>query len=187
MRLKIITSSLQNEDLNRWIDSELSGYSSEVDLPEYRKKVGYVIRYSGINGSFQVNNQVLPESFFPKEIKKVIQNRYLLQNISSIEKSAKNDTQSVYNLIDLAGIVQKNSDGYIQCMKLEQVIDKQSFYYVIGQVKNQLISILLDLEKEFGVLDELDIAIEEKNDQEIRDINKEISGKLFFDGKSEVY
>lgn len=74
LRLKIITSSLQNEDLNRWIDSELSGYSSEVDLPEYRKKVGYVIRYSGINGSFQVNNQVLPVTLVSSITSLLIQN-----------------------------------------------------------------------------------------------------------------
>ncbi|WP_221761865.1 AbiTii domain-containing protein, partial [Streptococcus sanguinis] len=181
-RLMIITNSLENEELNDWIEGELNGYSNSDDIPDYRKNIRYIIRYSGINGSFQVNNNVLPESLFTKEIKEALRSRVITSGIKTIEKAVSGEFNVSFDLIELAPIVYKKSDYMITCMKLEQVIDKTSFLEILSNVKTKLISILLRLEKEFGNLDNLDIDVGLKNDIELENLNDSISKTLYHDG-----
>ncbi|RSI15627.1 hypothetical protein D8884_11180 [Streptococcus sanguinis] len=178
----IITNSLENEELNDWIEGELNGYSNSDDIPDYRKNIRYIIRYSGINGSFQVNNNVLPESLFTKEIKEALRSRVITSGIKTIEKAVSGEFNVSFDLIELAPIVYKKSDYMITCMKLEQVIDKTSFLEILSNVKTKLISILLRLEKEFGNLDNLDIDVGLKNDIELENLNDSISKTLYHDG-----
>ena len=181
-RLMVITNSLENEELNDWIEGELNGYSNSDDIPDYRKNIRYIIRYSGINGSFQVNNNVLPESLFTKEIKEALRSRVITSGIKTIEKAVSGEFNVSFDLIELAPIVYKKSDYMITCMKLEQVIDKTSFLEILSNVKTKLISILLRLEKEFGNLDNLDIDVVLKNDIELENLNDSISKTLYHDG-----
>ncbi|RSJ37499.1 AbiTii domain-containing protein [Streptococcus sanguinis] len=181
-RLMVITNSLENEELNDWIEGELNGYSNSDDIPDYRKNIRYIIRYSGINGSFQVNNNVLPESLFTKEIKEALRSRVITSGIKTIEKAVSGEFNVSFDLIELAPIVYKKSDYMITCMKLEQVIDKTSFLEILSNVKTKLISILLRLEKEFGNLDNLDIDVGLKNDIELENLNDSISKTLYHDG-----
>ena len=178
----VITNSLENEELNDWIEGELNGYSNSDDIPDYRKNIRYIIRYSGINGSFQVNNNVLPESLFTKEIKEALRSRVITSGIKTIEKAVSGEFNVSFDLIELAPIVYKKSDYMITCMKLEQVIDKTSFLEILSNVKTKLISILLRLEKEFGNLDNLDIDVGLKNDIELENLNDSISKTLYHDG-----
>ena len=134
-RLMVITNSLENEELNDWIEGELNGYSNSDDIPDYRKNIRYIIRYSGINGSFQVNNNVLPESLFTKEIKEALRSRVITSGIKTIEKAVSGEFNVSFDLIELAPIVYKKSDYMITCMKLEQVIDKTSFLEILSNVK----------------------------------------------------
>lgn len=184
-RLLIITYELNNTELENWIQSELNGYIKEEQLPSYRKKIGYIIRYSGFDGNVQVKRQILSESFFSKEIKEILQNRFLKEGINVIEDVVTGDSEVIYNLIELAGMVHSNSNGFITCFNLEQVVSKTSFLKILSCVKSKLIAILLDLEKEFGILDDLDIDVESKNDEKLEEINKSIIHKIYYDGKSE--
>lgn len=68
-RLLVITDDLNIIEMKEWIKGELKGYSNVELLPDYRKKVGNRIIYSGINGSFKITNQPLPISFIPEEMR----------------------------------------------------------------------------------------------------------------------
>lgn len=70
LRLKIITYSLNNSSLQKWIENELKGYKIDDAIPQYRKDISYVIRYSGINRNFTVKSAPLSESYFTEEVKK---------------------------------------------------------------------------------------------------------------------
>ncbi len=70
LRLKIITYSLNNLSLQKWIENELKGYKKDDEIPQYRKDISYVIRYSGINRNSTVKSAPLSESFFTDKTKK---------------------------------------------------------------------------------------------------------------------
>ena len=87
LRLKIITYSLNNLSLQKWIENELRGYKIDDEIPQYRKDIAYNIRYSGINGNFTVKSVPLSESFFTDEIKKILRERKITNGIGTIERN----------------------------------------------------------------------------------------------------
>lgn len=183
-RLLVITYSLRNEGLLLWVESELNGYSEERLIPSYRKNVSYKILYTGFNANTKVTNQPLSESYFDKEVREILKNRVIRSGINIVEEILKNDRESSYNLIELAGMVSKNSEEYIKCARLEQVLSRTNYSKLISNVKFKIIEILLDLEQEFGILDNLDIDTSDKTEDEISKVNDEITKKLYFDGNS---
>lgn len=186
-RLLVISYTLDNSELQRWIESELNGYSEEHIIPNYRKNISYMIRYTGFNASTRVTNQPLSESYFTKEIREILDNRVIRDGINTVEDILKNDREPSYNLIGCAGMVNKNSNGYIKCIRLEQVLSRTNFSELISNVKFKIIEILLDLEQEFGVLDSLDIDTSDKTEDELSKVNAKITRKLYFDGRSEEF
>ncbi|WP_438827837.1 AbiTii domain-containing protein [Streptococcus parasanguinis] len=44
LRLKVITYSLNNFHLQKWIEKELKGYELDDEIPQYRKEISYIIR-----------------------------------------------------------------------------------------------------------------------------------------------
>lgn len=185
-RLLVISYTLDNLKLQEWIESELNGYSSISIMPDYRKQVAYMIRYSGYNGNTLVKRQPLPEFYFDRELQEILKSRVIKDGVNIIEDTVKNEKEVIFNLVDFAGIISKNTGGMIQCLSLEQVISKTSFLHILSNVKTKLIQILLDLEKEFGSLDNLDIDVSGKSNEELNEVNDKITNKLYFNGKSEV-
>ena len=70
LRLRVITCSLKNSELQKWIENELRGYKIDDEIPQYRKGIAYNIRYLGINRNFTVKLAPLSELYFTDEIKK---------------------------------------------------------------------------------------------------------------------
>ena len=103
LRLKVITFSLNNLQLQNWIDNEIRGYTQDDIIPEYRKNISYTIRYSGLNGNFQISSAPLSETFFTEEVKSILRRRYITDGIGTIEGNMS--MESVYDLIEFAPMV----------------------------------------------------------------------------------
>lgn len=181
-RLMIISSDLGNKDLFTWASNELNGYNKKDKLPEYRFDKHNLFVYSGINGSFQVTKQPLNfMSYFP-ECKKEDFYLPILEGIKSVEEWAtKKEKDSFYgrNLSDAAGIVY-NSSG-IQCSSIWQIVPANTFENIINTLRTTLLKILIELDKEYGNLDELDIDTTDKSLEEIQKINLKINSLIIYD------
>ena len=184
LRLKVITFSLNNLQLQNWIDNEIRGYTQDDIIPEYRKNISYTIRYSGLNGNFQISSAPLSETFFTEEVKSILRRRYITDGIGTIEGNMS--MESVYDLIEFAPMVLTASNSRIQCVQLEQVINKSTLEHVVSNLKLNLINLLLDLEKNFGNLDKLDIDVNDITSEELESVNNNIVQKIYYDGKSKV-
>lgn len=184
-RLLVISYTLNNPKLQQWIENELNGYTSDSIVPDYRKKVTYMIRYTGFNANNLVKRQPLSESYFSNELQEVLKTRVIKEGINIIEDTIKSENEVAFNLIDCAGIISNNSGGMIRCIRLEQVISKTTFLRILSSVKTKLIQLLLDLEREFGSLDNLDIDTSNKSEDELNKVNDEIAKRVYFDGRSE--
>ncbi len=185
LRLKIITYSLNNLSLQKWIENELKGYKKDDEIPQYRKDISYVIRYSGINRNFTVKSAPLSESFFTDETKKILKARQITDGIGTIERNLS--IEMIYDLIELAPMVYTASKNSIQCYALEQVVNKASLENILNNVKIMLIDILLDLESKFGELDQLDIDVKCISSEELQTVNETLLDKIYYDGKRDNY
>ena len=185
LRVKVISHSLKNNVLEEWIENEINGYAVEDVVPGYRKKAGYTIKYSGFNGRAEVKNGVLQEQVFPKEIQELLRNTDIRDGVRTVEDVLSGDKLVGKDLMSIAGVVHKNSGGAIQCVSLFQELSRTNYTQIIGAIKNNLLSVMLKMEDQFGVLDSLDIDTSQKSCEEIIEINKEINNVIGYDGKHE--
>ena len=166
-RLLIIASDLNNDDLINWATNELNGYSKDSKIPKYREgKMGHIV-YSGINGRMQVNNQPLPLSIFDKEPLDYIKVNYFDQDIATIEQ---------LDLTDLAGIVHKKTS--ILCLKITMQFPKEIFIGLLSTIRTKLLKVFIELDKEFGCLDDLDV---DTNTKDLKEINNKLNIIIFED------
>lgn len=181
-RLLVISSELNNEELTSWIIGELNGYSNKVELPTYRKNIGSNLIYSGLNGSFKVTDITLPNNCLPKQIREVVVQTPFRTSIRGIEKFLEKDGKIGMDLTDLAGAVYEETG--IQCYKIFKEYSRVSIEEIISNVKNKLIMLLLDLEKEFGNLDNLDIDVENLTADKTQKVEESMR-KIFYDDTDE--
>lgn len=161
-RLLIIASDIENQDLIDWATNELNGYPSEVPIPTYRKSGLGLLIYSGINGSFQVTRQPLPSTALDKNILDKLKSTNFSQDISSIEKFAsdENDHGVIKDLTYLAPLVYANTQ--IQCVNIYMKYTKETFIKILSAIRTKLLKVFIELDKNLGCLDDLDINISDK-------------------------
>lgn len=182
-RLLVITSELNNEELNKWILGELNGYSIETELPSYRKNIASHLVYSGINGPYKVTNVALPLNFLSEDIREIVKQTPLRTSIRGIEKMLELDGKLGMDLMDLAGDIYKNTG--IGCYKIFKEYSRISIEEVVSNVKNKLLLFLIDLEKEFGNLDNMDIDLGIITDEQSQKIKKTVN-RIYYDNTDEI-
>lgn len=179
-RLLIITNELEDPKVKNWILNEIQGYDKKTNLPNYRKNQSMNIKYDGINGNLQMKNAPLPITHFPKEVQDQISEVSIIEGISVVEKIIKNNFKSTYDLTVYAPLVYRETG--IECLSITHYLSMTLYEKVYSEVRIKVIQILLDLEKEFGNLDNLDINMDGLSDEKIEDVNNNISS-IISDGK----
>ena len=86
MRLKVILSSLQNDNINKWVDSELKGYDTENQdiIPSYRKFSGQIGTYL-VNYQYKYSNSLVPLDHLDKEMQKSLEAVVIYDGIIAIQ------------------------------------------------------------------------------------------------------
>lgn len=143
-RALVIAKQNQNKPLEGWIRSELKGYESDDDLPDYRKTKSSNFRYSGINGSMQVTKAPLPMGFIRDEILDKVENVEYRQGIRQIEEFANSTGTITIDRSLLAGEVAHNTQGVVQCVSLEQLLPTSFFSALAANVKERLIEVFMN-------------------------------------------
>ena len=182
-RTKLIVSDLNNKELSGWLDSEILGYG-EKKVPKYRELFSQDIKYSGFNGSYKVTNLDLTIGAFPSEVREDLLSFDETRGVSVIECLIQGDDKIGRSLTHGASLVYAQTG--IRCTNICQYLDKTQYIEILSNIKNILIDILLKLEKEFGVLDDLDINVETKQKKELQKINQFIVQLIFDDDSIKI-
>lgn len=179
-RLQVIAHDIKNDELEKWAECELTGYSSNDDVPGYRCTESINFIYTGFNNYVhQVTNVPLNPMLLGEDVLDEVASVKFTQGISTLEEYAcSNDASIKLDRSLLAGKVEQNSDGAIQCITIGQVIPKGFFQNVIAEVKNRVLKSLLLLEDEYGSLDELGIDVSQQAEKDIKRINQEINSDV---------
>lgn len=143
-RALVIAKEGQNKPLEGWIRSELRGYESDDDLPDYRKTKSSNFRYSGINGNMQVTKATLPMGFIRDEIMDKIEDVEYRQGIRQIEDFANSSSAIAIDRSLLAGEVALNTQGAVKCVSLEQLLPSSFFGSIVASVKERLIEVFMN-------------------------------------------
>jgi len=184
-RLLVISSNLDNNRFQNWVIKELNGYRAADELPAYRKNVSTIIRYTGINGRMQVTNQPLPTGFIPESFHEEIEAiKTINESVKALQEIVENRKAKMgKDLTMLAGAV-FNESG-IQCANIFMEFSLLSYVEVLTNVNTKLLTVFLELEKEFGLLDDLDINVTSKSKEELININKKIENVVYYNDMEE--
>ena len=178
-RLYILAVDVKNETLARWVKKELNGYSTADDLPEYRRKTGLELKYSGINGSLQVTNQPLPLYYVRENHREKLKRIDLHDGIRYISELSSANSPSIRDVSYLASDVAEITNNEVQCISIKQIISQSVFQNVCANVKHLMIQALLELESKYGNLDKLGIDISGKRPEQIEANNEELNRIVF--------
>jgi len=138
-KAKIIASKLEQKDFLNWIDKELSGYSSEEKVPEYRIVRGIPQGYNPYRGwiPYLINN---PEN------QELISKRGVKQSIRELEEVLKNSKNTLMMKYP-ASIEKTLREGISHDVDLRLLIDKASVSGILEHVRNNILDWTIKLEE----------------------------------------
>ena len=179
-RARVLIQLLGDTQMLKWIDMEMTGYSNKDDYPEYRKPLGeligtYLIGTPRTNAKY--SNVSIPLGTMPEKEKKEFLTGYINQGISVLENMLKNPDVKFAKSVPAdfyPYITAFNKNPYMNIAAANVNIDKMQVMNIIPIVEKKLMDILILLENKFGNLDELDIDVSSKTDEEIKEIHNEL-------------
>lgn len=150
--LDLLLEDLQDEKIKNWVNSEINGYSSKDELPEYRivsaNIVGTVRTYTAIISKYNIP--------IPLEETKKLCNIEIRDGINEIIQMAKAESETNNHcLVMPINIAYINSIACINGEVTHATRELSIYAYtnIIGKLKSKLLSILKELEKNYGNLD----------------------------------
>lgn len=189
-RVKVLLSELDNDFLNQWITYEITGYPVEVELPNYRSVKGSLIGsyFKGSMASHMIWKDVsIPLGKMPEDLKDDVLNVSFREGVESLKKlseESQNEKGQLGKQIPadfFPAITNYNNDPYMIITSARVVVGNQFIQGIFSAIENRLLDILLILEKEFGILDDLDIDITNKSENEIQIIVNKLNLIIYND------
>ncbi|MEK5105041.1 hypothetical protein MKX83_24170 [Cytobacillus sp. FSL M8-0252] len=180
MRLKVILSDLKNENIMNWVNGELQGYNDDDLLPTYRVFKGNVIGNYLINYTVQYNLQPVPlQHLISKEQIDEISTLRITDGISTVQNILQGERRENYARVIPTEYSHAISTEAIQIAGMRVLVPSNRLDGIVSQVKSKLIDVIMELEKEFNNLDELDIRSQVEESTTITNFNNIIENIIY--------
>jgi hypothetical protein len=150
-KCKVLAARLGNEQFKNWVDSELNGYNSADELPQYRiLKVSSKGDFAGSFGSGLKNGNI-PITCLPEEYREKFSHSYLIKPISYYEPLVKNSDSAVLQepwAPEFVAYVGQQIYEDMNCLSAWKVIPRGSITSLIDVVRNKVLNFVLEIEAE---------------------------------------
>ena len=189
-RTKVLLTGFDNVELNTWINNEITGYPKDAKIPTYRIVRGSLMGsyFKGSMASHMTWNHVsIPLGKMPKDLQDSLLNISFIEGVEALKQLVeKCDSSSIQlgkqiNADFFPVIARYNEDPYMMITSAMVEISSQCIHNIFSTIENRLLDVLILLEKEFGVLDDLDIDIDSKSKDERIEIVKQLHVIIFND------
>lgn len=171
LKMKVLSSRLNNHELSEWINKEVNGYNDDDILPEYRKfpaviKCNYVNVQFG--GGWKVSDYVVPTEAFPLGVRDMVDNVMFKQDISSLEsisdqKGLKFNTPSS-SVHYVNSYYQKQGNPGFSAYSVWVETSAIAIKELLSKVRSYALDLVLKLEQNFGYEIEMQELIRKKSD-----------------------
>lgn len=150
-KCKVLATRLGNEDLNKWVDSELNGYNQKEDLPSYRVLVVYSKgHFQGPFGS-GLRYADIPTRCLPEKFQDSYSHSYCMRPISEYEALIpSSDGEPLREPWSPNFVAYIGGDVYqgMHCVSAWKVIPHSVIVGLVDVVRNKILSFVLEIEKE---------------------------------------
>lgn len=166
-RLKVILSDLNDPKLLRWVTNELRGYVQSEEIPEYRKDKGILLT-SYVAGGMNVRGASVPIEILGEELQETLLNVTITDGVGGVIDMIEKDKEigKVLNG-DLCAILSQLTG--VAILEARVVVSKSILLAILNNVSDRVLEIMIELERQFGVLDDLDIIVEGHNLEEVKE------------------
>lgn len=186
LRLKIVLSDLESENIMNWVNGELEGYKDNEILPSYRIMKGVITGNYLVNFHFPRNNQPVPLRLLIDEDKvEKLHMMYIRDGIGTLQSFVQSEKEQHYGITFPAEFCSAISIDEIQIAAMRVTAPSNHLTGIISQVKTKLVDVIMELEKEFRNLDDLDIRTQVKENDSIVQIITHIE-KIIYDNSIEI-
>ncbi|OME55441.1 hypothetical protein BSK59_13265 [Paenibacillus odorifer] len=186
LRLKIILSDLENETIMEWINGELEGYGEEAELPKYRVLTGVPMGTFIVNGRVQYTESQVPvESLLTLQQVEELKTVHLYDSVSTLQLISNSDREGKYGKQISTYECHYISKPHLQIASMHVVIPSNQITGIVFKVKSKLLDVIMELEKRFTNLDELDIKSQIQNNETKEQIVNNI-GQIIYEGTIEI-
>jgi len=189
-RTKVLLQDLENDDLLAWVNYEIEGYPNNVEIPDYRviegQLYGSYFKGSMVN-HMKYNHVPLPLGNMSDETKEAILTVKITQGIEALKGIIEESERKNGGLMKpipaeyYPYIAQANNDLGMIIVTASVELNMPKVLNIFPKVESKLLDILLYLEKQFGNLDDLDIDIKSKNEDELNNIINHIHVLIYND------
>lgn len=158
LRLKVILSDLDNDLIMSWIQGELHGYDSGEELPTYRVLKGSPVGTYLVNGSAKYTNAQVPiEAVLNKEMIENMITVNVQDSIKTLEEILNGKSKENYGIVVPTSICHGISNYDLQIIGMTIKCASNLLSGIVSKVKSKLVDIIMELEKQYENLDEMDI------------------------------
>ena len=171
-RAKVIFQKVGSTELNKWLKNEIGGYKNLEDVPSYRKVKG-CLRGSYIEKGVNCKNLLIPLDKVDEEIIEGLTCNGAKQSIYALQEAIK-AKQSFVRRLEPYECQWLSAKTGRMIYDAEVETDTSEVMDIIPVVENLLLETFLLLEKEFGILDNLDIDWDSKTEDEQKVIVEKI-------------
>ncbi len=178
-RLLAIAMELDDATLIKWAKQEKLGYADDDELPPYRiiqlTPMGTYHMYAA-GGLMTHKNHVLPTLGVPKELKESFEKKPCIESISSlllmIERMKKGERMGIPVPPELYHYFTQGTN--IQVTNASLMFDLNEVSNIVSSTKTRLIEVLILLEKNFGILDDVDIDMRDYDVDELASLRNAV-------------
>ena len=159
-RLKVLMSNLEESEVSSWINNELTGYPDPMSLPEYR------VTHGSLVGTFFIGNQYnrmqytkcpIPISKENEDIRDVILRIPVTESVPSIKALISSGKELSRPIPPEFYHILQEGTTITSIVSASVLVSVTFFQEILAKVESILIDVLCTLEKQFGILDDLDI------------------------------
>ncbi|MFD5020014.1 hypothetical protein ACFWMP_14020 [Paenibacillus sp. NPDC058367] len=187
LRLKIILNDLENEMIMGWVNGELAGYKEKGTVPKYRILKGSPIGTFIVNQRFKYTDSQVPlESLLSREEIDSIITLDVLDSIATLQTILDGENRDRYAKQISTALCHSISVNDLQIAGMNVMIPSNQLDGIVSHVKSKLVEVILELEKQFVKLDDLDIRLQidensSKKEQVIYNIEQ-----IIYEGSIEI-
>lgn len=147
-KAKILASEIGLPEFRQWVESELNGYPERDSVPEYRRF--QATNLGTLSGSFgrMDKNVVVPTFNLPEYVKDIAENLIFVEGVGELEAQApraplyrKWPQEFLFAARQVTGW-----SGGMELVDVQQPIPAHTILGVLDQVKNRLLSFILELQ-----------------------------------------
>lgn len=172
-RAKVIFQEIGCEYLNCWIGNELEGYRTKEEVPEYRKVRGFLVGCYLSKSGMKCQNVAIPTNNIDEDVINGILVNYAKQSVFALQHAIAGNHSFERPLDDQeCKYLSQKTGCYIY--KASVQTDNSTIVDILPQVESILMELLCYIEKQFGNLDDLDIDVDSKSEEELKEITKHI-------------